>query len=278
MGWLYGQLKSNNPGPVRSILLSIEIELAGSRDLWLSLSQSLVLESWNRGKGCKSVMEWYYANNRQQQGPVDETEFQDLVREGVIREDTLIWREGMENWRPFGEYKKEVFQQVIDEAEDEGLDWVDVTATPRGSAQEAVSKSIDDQLLASLGARAIAKIIDFGVTFVFIVFLTLILSPYNYDIETLYNKMFIPVKVFELLYSGYFLGKYGATPGKLYMGIEVVFENGARMNFARGMQRQAAEWFGIFIFGAGYVMAAFDARKRTLQDWVCRTIVVRRKK
>lgn len=223
-------------------------------------------------------MEWYYANNRQQQGPVDETEFQDLVREGVIREDTLIWREGMENWRPFGEYKKEVFQQVIDEAEDEGLDWVDVTATPKVSAQEDVSNSIDDQRLAPLGARAIAKIIDFGVTFIFIVFLMLILSPYNYDIETLYNKMFIPVKIFELLYSGYFLGKYGATPGKLYMGIEVVFENGARMNFARGMQRQAAEWFGIFIFGAGYVMAAFDLRKRTLQDWVCRTIVVSRKK
>ena len=223
-------------------------------------------------------MEWYYANNRQQQGPVDETEFQDLVREGVIREDTLIWREGMENWRPFGEYKKEVFQQVIDEAEDEGLDWVDATATPKGSAQKDGSKSIDDQRLAPLGARAIAKIIDFGVTFVFIVFLTLILSPYNYDLETLYNKMFIPVKVFELLYSGYFLGKYGATPGKLYMGIEVVFENGARMSFARGMQRQAAEWFGIFILGAGYLIAAFDLRKRTLQDWVCRTIVVRRKK
>jgi uncharacterized RDD family membrane protein YckC len=223
-------------------------------------------------------MEWYYANNRQQQGPVDETEFQDLVREGVIREDTLIWRKGMENWRPFGEYKKEVFQQVIDEAEDEGLDWVDVTATPKVSAQEDVSNSIDDQRLAPLGARAIAKIIDFGVTFIFIVLLMLILSPYNYDIETLYNKMFIPVKIFELLYSGYFLGKYGATPGKLYMGIEVVFENGARMNFARGMQRQAAEWFGIFIFGAGYVMAAFDLRKRTLQDWVCRTIVVSRKK
>lgn len=46
-------------------------------------------------------MDWYYAEEGQQKGPVTETEFHSLVQQGIIKGDTLVWREGMESWRPY---------------------------------------------------------------------------------------------------------------------------------------------------------------------------------
>jgi uncharacterized RDD family membrane protein YckC len=47
-------------------------------------------------------MTWYYAVGGRQMGPVDESALDDLVRQGAVRDDTLVWREGMENWQPHG--------------------------------------------------------------------------------------------------------------------------------------------------------------------------------
>lgn len=46
-------------------------------------------------------MDWYYAEAGQQRGPVNDTEFQGLIRAGTIKADTLVWREGMVNWQPY---------------------------------------------------------------------------------------------------------------------------------------------------------------------------------
>jgi uncharacterized RDD family membrane protein YckC len=46
-------------------------------------------------------MAWYYANQGQQAGPVDDAAFDGLVRQGVVRDDTLVWKEGMAAWQPY---------------------------------------------------------------------------------------------------------------------------------------------------------------------------------
>ena len=46
-------------------------------------------------------MAWYYANQGQQAGPVDEAAFENLVRQGVVRDDSLVWKEGMDEWKPY---------------------------------------------------------------------------------------------------------------------------------------------------------------------------------
>ena len=46
-------------------------------------------------------MEWFYASNGRQVGPVSEEEFQRLVAAGTIRADTLVWRSGMANWQAY---------------------------------------------------------------------------------------------------------------------------------------------------------------------------------
>ena len=44
-------------------------------------------------------MKWYYAEGGKQLGPVEESALDDLVRQGVVRDDTLVWREGMAAWQ-----------------------------------------------------------------------------------------------------------------------------------------------------------------------------------
>ena len=48
-------------------------------------------------------MQWYYSANGQQQGPVSETELQNLSQAGTVGPETLVWREGLQNWTPYRE-------------------------------------------------------------------------------------------------------------------------------------------------------------------------------
>ncbi len=48
-------------------------------------------------------MNWYYVLDNEKQGPLADSEFEGLVRSGVITETTLVWREGLTNWQPYRE-------------------------------------------------------------------------------------------------------------------------------------------------------------------------------
>jgi hypothetical protein len=44
---------------------------------------------------------WYYARNgMDRQGPVSETELRNLIDQGQVQPDDLLWREGMAAWTP----------------------------------------------------------------------------------------------------------------------------------------------------------------------------------
>ncbi|WP_269524622.1 DUF975 family protein [Coraliomargarita parva] len=47
-------------------------------------------------------MEWYYERNGEQNGPVSEAELKGLLATSMIKEQNLIWREGMQDWASFG--------------------------------------------------------------------------------------------------------------------------------------------------------------------------------
>ena len=43
---------------------------------------------------------WYYAEGNDRKGPCEEHELENLVRSGTIRGDTLVWAQGMADWKP----------------------------------------------------------------------------------------------------------------------------------------------------------------------------------
>lgn len=42
---------------------------------------------------------WFYASQGQQQGPYSEIQLRELIAQGTITADTLVWTEGMANWQ-----------------------------------------------------------------------------------------------------------------------------------------------------------------------------------
>jgi uncharacterized RDD family membrane protein YckC len=75
-------------------------------------------------------------------------------------------------------------------------------------------------------------------------------------------------------YSGYFLGKHRATPGKMACGLVVVSPEGEQISCMRGAGRYCAEMLSSMILLAGYLMVLFDDEKRALHDRICNTRVV----
>ena len=50
-------------------------------------------------------MNWYYAEDGQQRGPVTQEELDRLVAAGTVTDTTLVWREGLPAWQPWSALK-----------------------------------------------------------------------------------------------------------------------------------------------------------------------------
>ena len=54
-------------------------------------------------------MDWYYANERDEQIQVSEDELKALAEGGTVKPDSLIWNETMSDWKPCREVKPDWF-------------------------------------------------------------------------------------------------------------------------------------------------------------------------
>jgi uncharacterized RDD family membrane protein YckC len=79
----------------------------------------------------------------------------------------------------------------------------------------------------------------------------------------------------NITYYVIFNGRYGATPGKMVIGAKIVNTDGSPISYTKAFARFFAEMLSGFIFGIGYIMAAFDSQKRALHDRICSTLVIK---
>lgn len=56
-------------------------------------------------------MQWYFLSDTQEQIPIQESHIAGLVQTGVVDSNTMIWKEGMDEWVKCGEIKPELFAQ-----------------------------------------------------------------------------------------------------------------------------------------------------------------------
>jgi len=76
-------------------------------------------------------------------------------------------------------------------------------------------------------------------------------------------------------YETFFLVKFGATPGKMALGLKVVRPDGGGIDVGRAIGRHFAKMLSAIILYIGYIMAGFDSQKRALHDMICDTRVIR---
>ena len=78
-----------------------------------------------------------------------------------------------------------------------------------------------------------------------------------------------------ILFNGFFLMKFGATPGKMALGLKVVSPDGSTIGGGKAFGRTFAEILSGLICNIGYIIAAFDGQKRALHDHIAGTRVIR---
>jgi uncharacterized RDD family membrane protein YckC len=82
--------------------------------------------------------------------------------------------------------------------------------------------------------------------------------------------------VVYVLYNALMTARYGYTLGKKAMGLKVVRADGSGVGYGLAFGRTFAEILSGMICYLGYIIAFFDAEKRTLHDHICNTRVVKR--
>ncbi|MEX2016646.1 MAG: RDD family protein, partial [Candidatus Hydrogenedentales bacterium] len=214
-------------------------------------------------------MAWYYAEDGRQQGPVSDPEFESMVRQGEVRNDTLVWREGMADWRPYGEVAAAtpVAGAVLERDPAMGM----VTAGMancvecgrlfpvgemlpyRGVFVCATCKPIFFQRVQEGAALpTMVNYAGFWIRFVAKVIDSIILQVVNAGVYALFLPLLTrtdsetaAVGVIVILslvgvgltvgYNVFFLGRFGATPGKMALGLKVIRPGGMELTYLRAL-------------------------------------------
>jgi uncharacterized RDD family membrane protein YckC len=256
-------------------------------------------------------MNWYYVDQGKQAGPVDEAQFAELVRTGKILPDTLVWREGMAAWQSHREATTPApafgLPPDAGSATGESPDAVCAECGKMFPIQDMIRhgglyicagcKPVFMQKIAEgarlntgglnyagLWIRFGAKLIDgliLGLPFAAVFFAVMFSqfrsgspSPDRFSLLPLMIQ-FVFVLV-QMAYQIFFLGKYGATPGKMVCRLKVVTAEGGPIGYGRAAGRFFAELLSGMICYIGYIMVAFDSEKRALHDYICNTRVIQK--
>ena len=261
------------------------------------------------------MSEWYYAdaaNNRQ--GPVDAAALVRLRLQGQLGWETLVWREGMADWRPMRDFAAELAQAddrgpLLSTADGSVVDAGRTGDPPPASADPASpyappTAAVSSDAAVVLGGEIVhagfwkrfaAMVIDGFVTaaaswVVQIPLLMLAAGAGMMGTDMLASGgamgiivlsygvgILIPLLYFAWMHSS---GSQ-ASLGKLAVGIKVTRGSGERISFWRAFARYAAYFATvIFSFGIGGLVSAFTTglgeRRQALHDMICDTLVVDR--
>ncbi|MFA6930931.1 MAG: RDD family protein [Lentisphaeria bacterium] len=254
---------------------------------------------------------WYYSENQQPKGPVSRDELMVLLANGTIPATTLLWHAGLSQWRVAAEFP-ELFHSPAAESElvsindsikmpEHKIPVVEgFPSEPSGAPERPQSflpgRADSTRLYAGFWLRFFAKLLDDLIYMLILLPLSLLFagmlaflnepfsisgSPENFGhsfLLLLYTigAHFSGGLLLKFVYSGFFLSFYGATPGKMALGMQVLRSDGSRVSFLRGGCRYLAELLSISFFFLGYLMVLFDEKKRALHDHLCDTRVLRK--
>ncbi len=256
-------------------------------------------------------MGWYYAENQSQVGPIDEATLLQRVADGLVNDQTYLWRDGLDGWKFFSELKHQppfsgnvsiqtsvassgqvscigcstLFPQEDCLSLSENR-WVCAACKPKVVQQMKEGVTVEGALdYAGFLKRLSAKIVD-GIL------LSVVTMPLTFGLATIFTysptkfdsrffifqglSMLISI-VIQGSYSTILIGKYGATWGKMAVKIRVVRADGSKLTYKRACGRYFAELLSSFTLCIGYLMAAFDQEHRALHDRICDTRVVLKK-
>lgn len=260
-------------------------------------------------------MQWYYAIGDQRNGPVDQAEFERLVQTGIIKSDTLVWRQGMANWQPYAGVVGGIASAAP--AFDDGTEVCAVSGKryPRRDMinyegkwisaehrdaffqrmREGISQPAfgDSPVPGAFGyggfwRRFLAWFLDWLI-------MTVVTMPLGVigglifgakarqpaDLANIgpflltQSLIMLVTMAIAIAYEVFFIRKFDATPGKMALGVRVLRADGSKMSVGRIIGRYFGKILSGLILAIGYIIAAFDDQKQALHDRICDTRVVK---
>lgn len=248
-------------------------------------------------------MQWFYASAGKQSGPINEGNFGQLVREGVIQPTTLVWHDGMADWQPYANVATNVSPpatpgqltcrecgQLVAEEDTLRIDGATICAACKPTylqkmREGAVSPPPADAPAfhyAGFWIRVPAAVID-GVlliavsTGIAMATGSTFLQSVGFEDSAWDARQWLLLAtetVIDTAYSAVLVTKFGGTLGKLICGIRVVTADGRRLTYAHSVGRALAQYVSLLPCGIGFLFAAFDSQKRALHDMICNTRVI----
>jgi uncharacterized RDD family membrane protein YckC len=214
---------------------------------------------------------WYHAAEGAQEGPFDEQAFTALVRRGRIGADTLVWREGMADWAPYGSLATDSAIGAT-EAQPGTLCKQDLATSEMRCEDDGAMP--DTMRTAGFMIRLGAVMID-GVILATLYSVLVAAGVFELPEGDTINRSQHIFSIVGVFYEILMVGKYGATIGKMATGLRVVEYNGRPVTMGRSTGRYFAKILsGLPTLTIGYLMAAFDVENRALHDRICSTRVV----
>lgn len=214
-------------------------------------------------------MDWYYAVGGERFGPFDQATFDQLVAQGRVTGVTLVWREGLDDWIQYqllagssddqtgaippvmGQCSQCSRRTVRDDMVQYQGHWICAECkntffqrVREGGVVMAQTSGRQYLRFAGFWIRFGAYILDGLILFVANMAIGMIVgvvqssSRFDYEVVmwTQLVVSLIQLGIF-LTYTTWFLGKFGATPGKMACGLKVRLSNGRPISYARAFGR-----------------------------------------
>lgn len=137
---------------------------------------------------------------------------------------------------------------------------------------------------AGFGVRVLAHLIDTVILVIGIIGISFMLGFLVgvFSIDPQKNMLTQNLQIFSNILSLFIVAiiihlwvKYGKTPGKHYLGIEIVDENTfKRITLAKSLLRYFGYFLSTITLGIGYLMVLFTKKKQGLHDFLGNTVVI----
>jgi len=239
---------------------------------------------------------WYVQTEDQQSsGPFSDAELRHMFQSENIDEHALVWCEELDGWEPLAHYANalklhepvtatpaafgyhQTAAPVISQRQPQAItDLTDNQKTPSPPAIEIR----DEDMYASLGKRFIAFCIDVFIITVAILIVGLLLRTIALEVLASAFKVgsLLSATVINILSIGYFAwfhNQYRATPGKMFMEIELADTDGERLGLLTCLLHSVAFLLlsNLLTF-IHTVIIPFTTKKQGLHDMLCKTVVL----
>lgn len=226
-------------------------------------------------------------------GPFDESRIIGDYERGLLRQDDLIWTEGLEEALPL----EAVFAQLrLDETLGDGLSLAPIPEedpyappppAPEPGTHVAPEHTIDDSdegflavsyagFWVRFGAVTLDTIVVILFTLLLLVIIIFVCGLFGLRLDYTDAKLdLFSFFVAWFYYAGQEGGRHSATLGKRAFHIQVLrAETFAPFGFLRASARYAVSIFSSLILGIGYLIQPFTPRKQALHDLATDCVVV----